>query len=90
MNNTDRSGNTTSKLNRNKYGVYDRTNYILMVLGFLVLVLGYALMTGGHQAPDQFNFDEIYSFRRITLSPIIIICGFLIEIYAVLRKGKTE
>jgi len=90
MNNTDRSGNTTSNLKRNHYGVYDRTNYFLMLLGFLVLVLGYALMTGGHQPSNQFNFDEIYSFRRITLSPIIIICGFLIEVYAVLRKSKAE
>jgi len=61
-----------------------------MLAGFLILIIGYALMTGGHQPANQFNFDEIYSFRRITLAPIIIIIGFLVEVYAVLRKGKTE
>ncbi len=78
-----------SRKSRSSYGVYDKINYILMAAGVLILIIGYALMAGGKQAPDQFNFEEIYSFRRITLAPIVIILGFLVEVYAVIRKPKS-
>lgn len=68
--------------------LYDKINIYLMIAGVVVIFIGFALMAGGKQSPDVFNFDEIYSFRRVTLAPIVVIIGFLIEIYAVLRKPK--
>jgi len=48
-------------------------------------------MAGGKSPdPHVFNYDEIYSFRRITLAPILIIAGFIVEVVAIMRKPKNE
>lgn len=61
-------------------------NYLLLALGFLVIVLGMVLMAGGKSSsPDEFNY-AMFSFRRITLAPILIVAGFAFEIYAILKK----
>lgn len=61
-------------------------NYVLMLVGFVVLVLGFVLMTGGGKAtPDEFHY-EIFSWRRITLAPILVVTGFAFEIYAILKR----
>lgn len=61
-------------------------NYILIGIGLLVIILGMVLMCGGgSQSPDEFNYD-MFSWRRITLAPIIIIAGFAFEIYAIMKR----
>lgn len=69
--------------------VFHRFNYILMVVSCILLVVGYLLMMGGRQEPDQFNYEEIYSFTRITLSPIVIVLGFAMLIFSILWKPKS-
>jgi hypothetical protein len=62
-----------------------------MAIGLAVIVLGLLLMAGGKsQDPNQFNASEIYSFRRITLAPILVVGGLLIEIYAIMKKSKPK
>lgn len=61
-------------------------NYVLMLIGFAVIVLGFVLMSGGGSAsPDEFNY-EMFNFRRITLAPILVIGGFAFEIYAIMKR----
>ena len=61
-------------------------NYVLMLIGFVVIVLGFVLMSGGTVAtPDEFSYD-IFSWRRITLAPIVVVAGFAFEIYAILKR----
>ena len=61
-------------------------NYVLMLIGFAVIVLGFVLMSGGGKAtPEEFHY-EIFSWRRITLAPILVIAGFAFEIYAILKR----
>lgn len=61
-------------------------NYILIGIGLLVIILGMVLMCGGgSQSPDEFNYD-MFSWRRITLAPILIVGGFAFEIYAIMKK----
>ena len=61
-------------------------NYVLMAIGFVVIVLGFVLMSGGTVAtPEEFSYD-IFSWRRITLAPILVIGGFAFEIYAILKR----
>ena len=61
-------------------------NYILLIAGFVVIVIGMALMTGGgSDNPNEFNYD-MFSWRRITLAPLLIVGGFAFEIYALLKK----
>ncbi|MGC9352583.1 MAG: DUF3098 domain-containing protein [Mariniphaga sp.] len=67
-----------------------KENYRLMAIGFGVIVLGFILMIGGGtDNPNVFN-PEIFSFRRITLAPLLLLFGFLFEIYAILKKPKSD
>lgn len=62
-----------------------------MLLGVGIIALGMLLMVGGRSAdPNTFNVDEVYSTRRITIAPILIIIGLGIEIYAIFKKPKTN
>lgn len=61
-------------------------NYLLLLVGAVVIVLGFVLMAGGTKAtPEEFSYD-IFSWRRITLAPILVIGGFAFEIYAILKR----
>ena len=63
-----------------------RRNYILLAAGFAVIVLGFVLMAGGGSgSPDEFDY-AMFSWRRITLAPILVIGGFVVEIYAILKR----
>ena len=68
-----------------------KKNYIMLAIGFVIVIIGFLLMTGGESSdPNVFNADELFSFRRITLAPIIILAGFVFEIYAIMKKPKEE
>ena len=54
-----------------------------MLIGLAVIILGLILMMGGHQEPNSWNENEIYSPVRITLAPLLMLIGFGIEIYAI-------
>ena len=61
-------------------------NYILLIAGLVVIIIGMVLMAGGgSDDPTQFNY-EMFSWRRITLAPILIVGGFAFEIYALLKR----
>ena len=67
-----------------------KENYILLVIGFAIIVLGFILMIGGKSDdPNVFNEEEIFSFRRITLAPMVILGGFIFEIWAIMKKPKS-
>jgi len=63
-----------------------KENLRLLMIGFLIIVVGFLLMIGGNSPdPNVFN-KEIFNFQRITLAPIVIIFGFIFEIYAIMKK----
>jgi len=63
-----------------------RDNYRLLLIGFIVIIAGFILMVGGRsEDPTVFN-DAIFSFRRITLAPVVVLFGFLFEVYAIMKK----
>ena len=69
--------------------IFDKTGYIILLIGLGLIVLGFILMVGGgSDDPNVFN-PEIFSFQRITLAPSIVMIGFAIEAYAILRKPKS-
>jgi len=71
--------------------LFSKENYKWMLIGFIVIVIGVLLMIGGKSSdPNQFHKDEVYSFRRITLAPIIILAGLAIEIFAIFRKPAGQ
>lgn len=65
-----------------------KENYIYILAGVLVLVLGFILMTGGaSDDPNKFS-PEIFSTRRLTVAPIVLLIGFGIIFYAIMKKPK--
>ena len=69
--------------------LFGRENYILMAAGLAVLALGFFLMAGGKSSdPNVFDPKEVYSSTRITIAPILIIAGFIIEVIAIMKKPK--
>jgi len=67
-----------------------KENYVLILIGFGIVVLGFLLMIGGKSSdPNIFNENEIFSFRRRTLAPIIVMAGFIFEIYAIMKRPKS-
>jgi hypothetical protein len=68
--------------------IFEKKNYLFMIIGLVVIALGFILMSGGgSDDPKVFNPD-IFSPRRIRLAPIIVIIGFAIEVYAILLNPK--
>jgi hypothetical protein len=66
-----------------------RQNYMMLLAGFGVIIIGFALMAGGKSDdPNVFN-PEVFSFRRITLAPIVVMIGFISIIYAILKKPRS-
>jgi len=77
----------TTQTNNSRQGfALGKTNYKLMAIGFAIVLLGFILMIGGKsESLDVFN-PEVFSFRRITLAPMLVLAGFIFEIYAIMKK----
>ncbi len=61
-------------------------NYRLIAVGFAIIIVGFLLMAGGKsQDPKIFN-PEVFSFRRITLAPLVVLFGFIFEIWAIMKR----
>ena len=68
---------------------FDKTNFILLAVGMVVVILGFLLMTGPSSTESAFEPD-IFSVRRINVAPVVCFLGFIFMIYAVLRKPKIK
>jgi hypothetical protein len=84
----------TKHINIEKTGIDERPvfakeNYKFMIAGLAIVVIGFLLMMGGNSNdPNSFKPEEVYSFRRITLAPIVIVLGLIVEVYAIMRRPK--
>ncbi len=75
----------------NQVFLFDKGNYTWMIGGVVLILIGFMLMSGGKSPdPHKFLYDEIYSFRRITLAPIVILLGFAVEVYAIMKKPQED
>ncbi len=69
---------------------FGKENYVWIIAGIAVIALGLILMAGGKSDdPDTFDPNEVYSFTRITVAPILILIGLGMEIFAIFRKPKA-
>jgi hypothetical protein len=65
-----------------------RENYKLLAIGFVIIVIGFILMIGGKsESPEKFS-QNIFSFRRITLAPIVVLAGFVFDIWAIMKRPR--
>lgn len=70
--------------------VFTKKNYTIMVIGLVVVALGYLLMAGGSGPDATKYYPEIFNFRRLTLAPIVILLGLSIEIFAIFYRDDKE
>ncbi|MGZ5220234.1 MAG: DUF3098 domain-containing protein [Chitinophagaceae bacterium] len=76
--------------NKTTPSIFSKDNYTWMAIGAVVITIGMFLMAGGASTdPNVFNKDEVYSTRRITIAPLLILAGLVIEIYAIFKKPKA-
>ncbi len=70
--------------------LFAKDNFTWMLIGAAIIALGFFLMSGGKSDdPNVFNTHEVYSTTRITIAPILIVLGLIVEIYAIFRKPKA-
>lgn len=69
---------------------FSAKNYALMAVGVLVIVVGFILMSGGGEHTATEFDSSIYSTRRITIAPIVVIVGFVIEIFAIMLRFNPK
>jgi uncharacterized membrane protein len=82
---------TKTSGSRNYKPLFGKENYRWMIIGLVLILLGLLLMIGGKSKdPNVFNPTEVYSFRRITLAPILILAGFVLEIVGIFKKSKAQ
>ncbi|MDO4224857.1 MAG: DUF3098 domain-containing protein [Bergeyella zoohelcum] len=81
--------------NDNTMFYFGKENYKFMIIGLVFIILGFALMMGadantinGKYNPNEWN-DDIFSIRRIRIAPLLVIIGFVVEIYAILKINKN-
>ena len=71
--------------------LFEKANLRWMIIGAVVMLVGFLLMAGGRsEDPNVFNEDAVYGFRRITIAPIIILAGLVIEIIAIFKQPKNS
>lgn len=89
-NQTKKEIKVETKINPSDEMPLTKENYMLLVIGFVIIIIGFILMAGGKSASPDVYSDEIFSFRRITLAPMIVLFGFIFEIYAIMKKPKAQ
>ncbi len=68
--------------------LFGKKNYVVMIVGIIVIALGFVFMSGGGSNNPQVFNEEIYNWQRIRLAPTLVIIGLGIEIYAILLNPK--
>ncbi len=78
------------KENKDEKFALSARNYVLIAIGFAIIVLGFTFMTGsGSQDPKVFD-ESIFNFRRITLAPFTVVAGFALIFYAIIKKPRKK
>ena len=68
---------------------FTKINAYIILAGVAIITIGYMLMSGGGtDDPNQFNADEIFSARRITVAPIVVLIGYVVIGYGIMHKSK--
>jgi heme/copper-type cytochrome/quinol oxidase subunit 2 len=71
--------------------LFERENYMWMIIGGVIIAIGMLLMAGGKNSDaNQFDYNVVYSTTRITIAPILILIGLAIEIYAIFKRPKAH
>lgn len=76
---------------RNKDLIMGKTNYIIMAIGFAIIIFGFILMSGGgSDNPQVFDAESIYATKRITVAPILVLIGLALQLVAIFKKPESQ
>ncbi|MDG1710316.1 MAG: DUF3098 domain-containing protein [Schleiferiaceae bacterium] len=75
-------------MKENKF-LFNRDNYILFGIGLVFIILGFILMSGGGSEDSEVFNEELFNSRRIVLAPLLVVIGFVVEVFAILRRPKS-
>ena len=67
---------------------FGKENYMLMIVGLVIVFIGFALMAGGGSEDPAVWDPSIFSTMRITIAPILVIAGLVVEVFAITKKSK--
>jgi len=68
--------------------LFEKVNYKFLLIGLTVITLGFILMSGGGSDNPNVFSDKIFDFRRIRLAPAVVLIGFGLMVYAILKNPK--
>lgn len=81
------SKSTSTQVEKTSFA-FGKENYLLMIVGIVVIAIGMILMTGGASDDPNKMSEEIFNFRRLTLAPIVIVAGYIIVLLSIIKKSK--
>ncbi|HMG67391.1 MAG TPA: DUF3098 domain-containing protein [Chitinophagaceae bacterium] len=85
----EKKSSTAASKETKSYPIFEKDNYLWMLGGIVIMAIGLILMVGGKSDdPNQFHPEQVYSTTRITIAPILILGGLVLEIFAIFRKPK--
>jgi heme/copper-type cytochrome/quinol oxidase subunit 2 len=75
---------------KNEKFIFTKSNYIFLIIGVVLNVIGFLLMIGGAaETKNAFDADELFSHVRITVAPILITLGYIVIVYSIMKKPKS-
>ncbi|MEJ2593652.1 MAG: DUF3098 domain-containing protein [bacterium] len=80
----------SAKKERTRQFAFHKQNYILLITGLVILGLGFLLMIGGGSDDPNVFSDALFDFQRLTLAPILLLIGYIVEIVAILYRPGTK
>ena len=80
-----------TEYNKNAPYSFNSKHYKILLIGLGINILGFILMIGGAtEDPNKFNADELFSHTRITIAPMLIVTGYIVIMYAIMKRPKKE
>lgn len=85
---TEATGTTKTPTTGLSEFAFGKENYKLLLIGLALIVVGFLLMIGGGSDDPNVFSEDIFNFRRLTLAPILVVAGYVVEIFAIMKKPK--
>ncbi len=69
---------------------FSKKNYLFMGIGVVLIILGLVLLSGGGSEDPEIFSEDIFDFQRMVVAPVVMLAGFIFEIYAIMFKEKVN
>jgi hypothetical protein len=88
---SSKKGNTLQEYSKTAPFSFNVKNYKILLIGLAINILGFILMMGGAaEDPNDFSSEELFSHTRITIAPMLIVLGYLVIMYSIMKKPKSS